>query len=94
MCKCSVFDLEDEFNLKFVKPFELVKKAYDHNNHLRNRLEVLNNEMDNIIDETKQALNISGKNIFLQGWGGRQGETGLLDPNAETATNLGGLFDY
>ena len=32
----------DEFNLKFEKLFELVKKAYDHNNQLRNRLEVLN----------------------------------------------------
>ena len=39
------------------------------------------------------AANDAG-NIFLQGWGGRQGETGLLDPNAVTTTNIGGLFDY
>tara|TARA_B100000131_G_scaffold311885_1_gene345294 strand:+ start:69 stop:1193 length:1125 start_codon:yes stop_codon:yes gene_type:complete len=32
----------DEFNDKFEKLFELVKKAYEHNNQLRNRLDVLN----------------------------------------------------
>ena len=31
-----------EFNDKFEKLFDLVKKAYEHNNQLRNRLDVLN----------------------------------------------------
>ena len=47
-----------------------------------------------LVPQPEGHLADTGKNIFLQGWGGRQGETGLLDPNAVTATNLGGLFDY